>query len=342
MRPKAAINVAAVVATLFLLSAPAVTFAASSQTLALGLAGGFVDIGSQRYTSTGSAASYISVMGGPDLSTAAKFGYSIDASVQGLSVSGHAQFHLTSAGSEDSQIRVEAQARLVEMVPAISFPYGCDTVTPSHCTSAVPGFFVGDTTIIVKIGDKSQVYPDVPILFESAYLNPFHGPVYIGAPGVLTIVSGVDTAISKWNNIQTGGSVFDNPQNLGNPIGMFSMVSSSVENLVQGTEEDHGQIVLSGFGRQYSLLNSAGSFHGKSWIPRANPGVYDCSAGLTAGLGITLPAGTSICVMTGSHSTGSFNLSSRSAHARIQGSYDTTWLIPAVGFTSVVQATLKN
>lgn len=341
MSHKAPVTMAATLVALFLLSSPALAFAASSQSVSLGLAGTILDIGSQRYVATGSGASYVSLMGNQIGMSSGHFEYSIDGSVQGTTVSGHAQFQLTVSGAGAARVSIKAQVKLTGMIPAVAFPLTCDQTMMNGCTSAVPGFFTGTATMHIGSGDddsSSKTFSS-PILFESAYLNPFGAALYIGIPGYLTVITNSKTALSQWYGTKTGGGVLDTQ---GMPIGAFSMTSTAIENLVQGTEDDHGQIVLSGFSGQYSVLNSAGSFRGKSTIPPVGPGAVDCTALVTGPLGITLPAGVSICVMTGSYSGGSFNLASQNGHARIQGSYDTIWFTPAVGFTSVIQAAITK
>jgi hypothetical protein len=347
MKSGSVFTVAATLATLFLISGSGVAMA-STTTYNLLLSGGFVNVGSQEYHSKGHAATYVSINGQQIPASLTKFEYSIDAQVNGLSVSGEAQFTLSAPN-----LNIKAEARLVDMIPAVALPLSCDQATLAGCTSAVPGFYVGMGVITVNGAPVSPT--PVPIVIESAYLNPFGNPIFVGTPdGSISVASKYDTAISVWENVQTGGVVTDSS---GSPLGQLAMTSGLTENLLSAKETDHGQIVLSGFTGPYSVLNAAGEFHGRSTIPTA--GSFDCTAATNALLALLpgfssslLPPGT--CTATGSISTGTFNLQSQSnqngngngnnqsSDTKIKGTYNTMWSVPAFVFTSTVTATVTQ
>jgi hypothetical protein len=316
----------AAVVALFLLSGSGAAMANSGLTYTLSLAGGFVNIGSQEYTSSGGNPAFVSIEGSPNLAGASTFTYTIDASVEGTAVSGEATFLLNAPG-----MKVSSEVKLTDMIPAFTLS-----------ASAVPAFFVGAG--VVKVNDVPVSPSPLPIIIESAYLNPFGSPslVFIGTPdGSISIASTYDSAMSEWENVQTGGIVSDTS---GAPLGSFTMTSGLTENLVTGTESDAGHIVLAGFSAPLAAFNSAGEFHGKSVVPA--PGV-DCVALMNGFLATIpgfspslLPPGT--CALTGSISTGAFTLESVSGHTEIKGTYDTLWGVPAVGFESTVTATVTN
>ena len=90
MYSKSRVSAVASLAILLMLTGSNVAMAKPHNTLTLGLAGGFVDIGSQKYHSKGTAAVSISFFA-TSIPSSVGFSYSIDASVQGAAVSGKAQ-----------------------------------------------------------------------------------------------------------------------------------------------------------------------------------------------------------------------------------------------------------
>src|SRR2546428_13609119 len=91
MYSKSALSVVASLAMILMLTGSNAAMASPHNTLTLGLAGGFVDIGSQKYHSKGTAAVSISFFG-TSIPSSTGFSYSIYASVQGVAVSGRAHF----------------------------------------------------------------------------------------------------------------------------------------------------------------------------------------------------------------------------------------------------------
>jgi len=304
-------------------------------------------VGSQKYHSEGNAATVFSFLGAT-LPPRFTFTYSIDASVKGTIVSGSAQFHLSGKdngkGPSGSHVDVEGQMQLTGMVPAVglpittsSNPLGC---LPFACTSEIPGFFLGSANIKGSLNGAPLSLAFIPMLIESAYLNPFGGRIFIGTPdGMISIAAMYNSAISHWDNVKTRGDV------AGSAAGKFTITSGLTENLLSGKEEDHGQIALSSFSGSFASLNSAGEFHGTSMIPPVASG-SDCTGIVSPeldalfGTALTLPPGT--CTFTGSQSEGSFTLQSLDNKATIKGSYVIEWSIPAIAFVGGVTATIHQ
>jgi len=317
-------------------------------TLTLGLAGGFVDIGSQKYHSKGTAAVSISFFG-TSIPSSVGFSYSIDASVQGTAVSGKAHFQLGGESEEEedddeastSPVSVEGRVQLVDMIPAVGLPLSqSDPSNPlaclPSCTSEIPGFFLGTADLQGSVLGIPVSLSSVPILIESAYLSPFGGPIFIGTPdGSISIAATYESAKSRWTNVQTAGFVLDGS---GSPVGQFAMKANLTEDLLKGKERDQGQVSLFGLSGELAFLNSAGGFSGKSVVPKA--GSFDCTSVLSGQIGFTLPPNT--CLATGSHSEGSHGLRGADEKAEIEGDYSLDWNVPAVGFTGTVTAAVEE
>ncbi|MGI0085846.1 MAG: hypothetical protein ACREBQ_12265, partial [Nitrososphaerales archaeon] len=165
-----------------------------------------------------------------------------------------------------------------------------------------------------------------PIGIESASLNPFGAPIIITSledqtnPAIVMVTT-YNVATIQWRNVQmggyAGGEIGTNP-----PVqGEFAMNVNSFENLLTGAEHDHGTISLV-LGQQVFT----GRFHGISVVPTAT--AFSCNPSLGF-------PGT--CTMTGLNSRGTMSLFG--SGLRIHGTYQTVWLIPAIGFTSTVSAT---
>src|SRR3989441_2563650 len=320
------------------------------------------DIGSQSYRSSGGSlvSASVTVAGKTFSLTSAHLEYSIDAKVQGNNVAGKATLQLKSNGAksgEDTnsaedknsgQFSVAGRFDLTGMIPAIGFPITDPTnplaCLPDSCTSQIPGFLIGVGDLKLKIGDSRITLPSTPMLFESAYLNPFGGPIFIGtADGSISIAAKYNSAISKWANVQTIGFVQAGTSGTSDQ-GSFTLVSSLTENLLKGTETDRGQITLFGFAST-PALNSAGEFRGKSVIPPALPG-SDCTSLVNAqlnsipGFSVVLPPKT--CTATGAISTGGFELKSAKGENEIKGTYVDNWFVPAIGFVGQATLTIKG
>jgi len=336
---------------LILLLGSNVAIAAESQSLTLSFSGILTDIGSQTYRSSGGSLVSASVTAaGKTISlSSAHLEYSIDAKVQGNNVAGHATLQLKSHGAKSgedtspSQFSVAGRFDLTGIIPAVGFPITDPTnplaCLPNSCTSQIPGFLVGVGDLTLRFGDTRITLPSTPMLFESAYLNPFGGPIFIGTPdGSISIAAKYSSAISHWANVKTSGSV----QAGTSDQGAFTLVSDLTENLLKGTETDRGKITLFGFAST-PALNSAGEFKGKSVIPTA--GEFDCTSTLTGqlnsiGFPLTLPPNT--CTATGATSTGGFELSSAQGENEIKGTYVDNWFVPAIGFVGQASATIRG
>ena len=346
----------------FLLATPAYATASTSNTLNLALMGSFIDVGSQKLQMTGGMLFGLTVFGRTLDPTRAQLQFSTVASVEGTLVSGSAKFVVLGTTSSGRAYNVTGSATLLGMNPAFGMPL-IDPTDPlaclaTTCTSEVPGFLTGIASVQVS-GIKSSSSDDhpttcqsgyvtgksgeedrrtttltMPMAFESAYLNPFGGPLVMASPDggcTLTIVAGYNSAVSIWKNVQVGGFVFDATGNL---LGQFGMRMHLVEDLLLGSEQDgvnqSGKITLSNFAGSLSYLNSAGRFSGTSVIPTTP--TLDCSQL------VGLPPGT--CTATGSTSIGTFRLRSNVGETTIRGSYVTNWTIPAFAFTSAIAATV--
>jgi len=347
-------KVAVAIALLFLLVGSSPVFADSShQKVALVLLGGILDSGTQKYTHQGGEAVAALVNGVPVDLKDAEFHQSLHAVITGLTVSGTATFSLTAKSEGGASVEVDGSAPINDMIPAELFPFAC---TPGvDCTSGIPGIFLGTAAVTIQTcqsedqsqnggdssqngGGQSQSGEDhsksncqkqsvsMPMQFESAFLNPFGGPIFISSfDQSLLIVATYAHARVTWAGIHMGGSVVGHLS--GTPVsGSFAMVVSATEDLKKGHESDKGSIVFAGM--SVAALNAAGTFSGESTIPHG----IDCS-GLFG-----FPPGT--CQFTGFHSDGDFSQKNGSG-GKITGEYLTEWSVPAVAFTSTVTATLK-
>jgi len=277
--------------------------------------------------------------------SASSISYYLPAHISGLNVQGTASFTITTTAGDGSSTIVKGSALLGGMIPAETFPLGCTYGV--DCTSGIPGIFLGMASVTVQacppqsssgghgsgfgwggFGHKSTGCTDVshltlPMQFESAFLNPFGGPIFMASEGgEIFVVSTYAESRVTWAGIQLGGTASGSLA--GSPVsGGFGMTVYAVEDLVAGTEYEVGSISL--VGMNPSTLNAAGHFLGKSTIP---PGVA-CPDSLG------FPPGT--CQLTGFSSAGAFSMLTQSK-GTIMGTYSTTWTVPAVAFTSSVSA----
>jgi hypothetical protein len=358
-------KIAIVLAMLFLLVGSSPVFAEdnhhdSQPNLTLTLSGGILDSGTQHYSHSGGELAALFVNGVPVDISSAHLEYSLQAVISGFAVQGQATFSLAYSDSTGANVQIDGSAPISDMMPAEYFPFTC---TPTvDCTSGIPGLFMGAATLNTQTcqangqpqgdGDESQTNGDnsytgqdnsdhgdgensnacvqassvLPMQFESAFLNPFGGPIFMATgDNSLIIVATYDHARVTWDGIQMGGSVSGVLS--GTPVtGSFSQVVSASEDLMRGHESERGTITFSGMSNP--LLNAAGKFSGESTIPQG----FDCS-----GL-LGFPPGT--CQITGFHSDGHFSQTNGLGN-RIKGDYSVEWTAPAVAFTSTVTATFK-
>jgi hypothetical protein len=216
-------TILATISLAFLLVSPALAHAESNQsvpkTLNLALAGTFLNINSQRLQQSGGFLVGLSIFGRTMDTSTAQLQYSMDASVQGTTVSGTVTFSIT--GTRDGHAySVTGNSVLVGMNPAFGTPL-TDPTNPlacllSSCTSEVPAFLVGLTNIQVTgiephdseehqasntcapvsgVFDEHSTLPltvSTPVTFESAYMNPFGGPTVIASGCRLHSLHGSD------------------------------------------------------------------------------------------------------------------------------------------------------
>src|SRR5438876_2855164 len=185
MKSRLAVGIASALIVMLSVAGMGIVTAKPQAPIVLGLAGAFVNVDSQEYHSAGSNATLVSILGTQLPRSSYNFSYSIDASVQGTAVSGGVRFELHGGESANSSssVSVEGQAQLVDMVPAVGFPL-TDPTNPlaclPSCTSEVPGYFVGVGSVQGNLSGQPVSLQNVLLLVESAYLNPFGGPIFIG------------------------------------------------------------------------------------------------------------------------------------------------------------------
>jgi hypothetical protein len=305
----------------------------SQQLVELSLQGLVVDSGPQNYQLSGGLIVRGSLFGVPIKS--GSLSYEMNAEVSGLSAHGISSLALRVELVNGSSVSLEAMGRINESVPATEFPLGCGQPHAPGCTSEIPALFVGLDHVSYSIGDSRQRLM-LPIGIESAYLNPFGGPILLtslesATSPAIFIEANYSSATIHWRNVLLAGNVtgtFDSSQ----VSGVFSMHVRSFENLVTGVERDRGRIILSGVVPNGKPV--VGTFQGISIIPPENAtNSLPCSD--LPGWPQGFLSGT--CTATGLTSMGTMNLHSGKIH--ITGTYETIWSTPAVGFMSFVNAT---
>lgn len=302
------------IAILVLLGGSTAAFADTSQQLSMAATGGVTYLGTQTYTVAGGAVEYAAVNGQtlthPHLSY---YFQATQAGADGAGTSGYGTLTLTGR-SDGARVTVTGS-------------FGFDTDLPlTTIGTDLPGFFVSYAPNVYITTSGSTQPLGQALTIESPYLNPFGGPIVIATAddgATLTIVATYTTGNIYWQGTQVGGELSGT---LGStPVtGMLSLTSNENENLVAGTAYDRGTISFSGM--TPSSLNVNGNYQGTDYIPTT--GAIDCSSE------VTFIEGT--CYETGFQSQGSFNAQG------IYGSYNTQWGVPAIGFYTVIQATLPQ
>jgi len=321
---------------LFILTLASPAFADSqSNNLSLSLAGGVISAGSQTYSIEGGHLVSATVPGYTFDQTNAEVDYSINAVVNGATVSGTATFDISAVVDGGTHFDVQGYATIGAAVPGIPFSDG----------SQIPSGFVAVADVKVSSchGDSGHgnghnnngkctttEQPELPMVFEPSYLNPFGGPIFFGSEdGTIAIVATYTTSRVTWTGIQLGGLLTGNLA--GSSVsGSFGMTVGAVEDLAHGFESDHGTI---SFLTNNPAVTASGSFLGFSTIPRGG------SACPPYPVGPPFPAGT--CQITGFSSSGLF-FQTNSLGGSILGRYSTTWTAPAVAFSSSVSAIVKQ
>jgi hypothetical protein len=174
----------------------------------------------------------------------------------------------------------------------------------------------------MTVAGSTQTVPET-MQIESPYFNPFGAPIVLASMDNSIVIAATYTSGNIiWAGTKVGGATFGT---LGSTqtSGAFNMTSSEFENLVTGRSMDAGTISFSSM--TSSSLDAKGFYVGTSTIPTT--GSSDCSA--STGI-----PGT--CTETGFQSIGTFTMSG------ISGSYNTTWGVPALGFSSTVSATVSQ
>lgn len=320
------------VAMLLLLSG-SVAYAAQPQNnsggnVSLNLVGGVVSPGVQAYSIQGGQVVAAWILGTQVSPMNSFLRYGLNVVVSGLSATGTASFDLvtqTSQTSHWSYTEVKGTVDIDAMTPAVFFPLGCNPLVLLSCTSEIPALFNGTGTVTVSSGG-SVTTMSLSMGFESAYLNPFGGPVFFASSsGAVIVIADYSRAQIQWTDVQMGGTVagtFGGTSVSGN----FGMLVNSSEDLRAGVEMDHGAISF--FGMSNPALNGLGAFFGHSVIP---PGSSVACPGF--------PTGT--CNLTGLESSGVFTMTMESGEVLI-GQYTTVWATPAVVFSSTITAYLRS
>jgi hypothetical protein len=316
-----------IVTAIFLLSPSAL--AATTNTLTLGMGGIITNAGDQHYALSGGQLLAGSVFG-QDVS-GASVSYNVNAVVAGLQTHGSGSLAVSGSLSD-----FKANIQIMGEVPAAIFPLNannnfanCDPSSQA-CNSEIPLLFTGIATIHMG---STQV--KLPIAIESAYWNPFGGPIVItsledpNSPAIFLVVT-YNNATIEWQGVQLQGMVGGvmGPNN--EPVaGYYTTVSNSHEDLVAAIEQDSGLISFAGMSP--SSLNVHGTF--SSITTFSLDGSMDCSP-MTG-----LPEGT--CTATGASSLGSFQMNG--AHGvKVSGSFSTTWSVPSLTTTTDVIATVTQ
>lgn len=309
------------VAMLAILSPSA--FAASSQSLNLTAAGMIVSAGNQHYAIKGGQ--LVSGEFGGNPIAAGRASFSLGADVVGLTTTGSASFAVPSGKPQ-----LSVSVAIYDEVPGQVFPL---VPVPGVSPSEVPFFFIGLASVSVQGGSAMSI----PVVIESAYWNPFGGPIIIASADILTnppttppallLLVTYNVATIDWTGVQLGGSVSGTfgPESVS---GTYGSVTNSHENLFAGVEQDSGQIFFTGMSEP--ALDAAGPLHGSTSFNLA--GAQDCSS-------ITGIPGT--CIFTGASSLGSFQMSGATG-LKIHGTFSTMWSVPSITTTTTVAATVTQ
>jgi hypothetical protein len=315
------------------------------QTLSFSAFGGVVGAGNQNYVIQQSGQALMASMAGYNFNPTqpVQFSYYLSASVNGLSASGVALFDLTASLVGGGTVSIMGFAPINSQIPALCLPSGSTSgVCAPGDTSSIPAFFVSSNTMLLIMtnvnGHNSMQTESLPMLFESAYMNPFGAPIVLGsADGFATmlVITPYSTGTVTWHGVFTEAEVMGT-YGTTSVSGGLVQVTSEHENLVTGTATDHGTMTLANMvdsnGNPVGVLDASGSFSGTSVTPMQ--GGVDCSTS------IGFPAGSGVCTMYGFNSMGSFNLSG--SQSMISGSYSTVWGIPAFTFTATATGTVTT
>ncbi len=312
------------IAILFLLGGTTAAFAdnnqhdaQASQTLTGTMIGAVLNLGTQTYSVSGGTVAAAYIGGQPVDPTTATIKYSFFATQKGFTTKGFAHIDFSGMTATGS-VSVEGNFNINNTLPAAAVPLGCTTT----CNSELPYNFLGSSSNVqVTVGGSTQTVTET-MQFESPYWNPFGAPIVLASTDNSIIIAATYTrGTIVWKGTQVGGTIAGL---LGTTpaSGSYTLTSGEVENLVNGSAIDAGQIQFSSM--TPSSLNARGFYGGNSSIP-TSPTV-DCS-----------PAGLpGTCTATGFLSTGKFRMGG------ITGSYSTNWGIPALQPTSTLTAQVSQ
>jgi hypothetical protein len=337
--PRRAASFAVPLAFLLLLAfVPMARAVAQPNQLNLTFTGSIDGLGPQAYAQSGGTLLFASVLGEPINSSTAVFTESSSASMSGLATGGSATFSLSGVMLNGSSFSIGGPIGIDDAIPAEVFPLGCWNgimlPLPASCTSQVPAFYIGGGTLNVTVTSSWQVSEEMDL--ESAFLNPYGGPIVWGsidpntgfpdAGSNVLLVFTYEAAAIDWQDVQTGGSINGT---LGTaPVsGSFNQTTSAHEDLFAGTETENGTLAWTGM--TPSSLDASGAFSGSSTIPTDNE--IDCSDM------IGIP-GT--CAETGFSSQGQYTLAP--GQSLITGTYNLTWAVPALTFSGPSTATVSQ
>lgn len=307
-----------------------------TETLILNTSGGVVSVSAQQYLINQSGAFFSATLPAYSI-TSGTLDYSLNATVVGETVTGLASFDLNGSLSGGGSITISSgSVNLFSMIAAVCLPNYDTPSAAGNCqandTSAVPAFFVGLATMQVNSTAGNETLANIPMLFESAYLNPFGAPIVISsADSTIIIVAPYIRATVNWTGAIETGTISGTFGSI-SVSGKFNQNASEVEDLITGAANDTGSMtfsdVVDSHGNSIPVLLASGTYSGNSSIPLA--GSYDCSAELG------FPSGSGLCTQTGFQSTGSFSLHTKSYD--VIGNYSSSWGVPAFGFSGTSSA----
>jgi len=306
-------------AILFLLGGANAAFASNSPTLSTTVIGGVSNLGTQIYNVRGGQAAFAMIAGQMIDPSTASLKYNFMVTQNGLTTRGFATLNFSGTTTGGANVSVSGTFDVNSIVPAAELPAGCST----NCQSALPFFFLGTSSNVqMTVAGSTQTVSET-MQIESPYFNPWGAPIVLASTDNSIVIAATYTKGSiLWAGTKVGGAMFGT---LGTTqtSGAFNMTSTEFENLVTGKSVDAGTISFSSM--TPSSLNARGGYIGTSIIP--SNGSYDCSA-------MTGVPGT--CTETGFQSTGRFNMGA------ISGSYNTSWGVPALGFSASISATVSH
>jgi hypothetical protein len=307
------------IAFLFLLGGTNAAFASSPQTLSTTMVGGVSNLGAQIYNVNGGQTAFAMIAGQTINSSTAHLQYNLMVTQNGLNTRGVATLRFSGMTTGGVRVSVSGTFAINSIVPAAELPMGCS----SNCQSALPFFFLGTSSNVqMTVAGSTQTVPET-MQIESPYFNPWGAPIVMASTDNSIVIAATYTQGSiLWAGTKVGGAMFGTIGTT-QTSGMFNMTSGEFENLVTGKSIDAGVISFSSM--TPLSLNANGFYVGTSTIPTT--GTSDCSA--STGI-----PGT--CTETGFQSIGQFTMSG------ISGSYNTTWGVPALGFSSSVSATISQ